>query len=202
MTRFIAISASYRPDGPTEQAAKALLEGAASKGAAVSFVALRDKDIRFCQNCRTCTQEPGEAPGSCVIPDGMAGLIRDCLASDVLVISSPLNFHQSTALSKVFVERLIPLGYWPWGKPGPENRIKKRTRKAVLIASSAAPAPMAMIAWPKAMDALKAGAEVLGAKVVKRLYYGMAGMKRRTVLDEKDLKKARELGAKLAEGRA
>jgi multimeric flavodoxin WrbA len=195
--KVIAVSGSYRPDGPTEQAAKAILEGAASKGAATVFVALRDKDIRFCLNCRSCGQEPGEEPGDCVIKDDMAGLIKECLSSDVLVFSSPINFYQATALSKLFVERLVPMGYWPWKKGAPANRIKRKSRKAVLISSSAAPGIMARIAWPKALAALRAGAEVLGARVVKHLHYGLASVEKRVVLSEKDLKRAFELGAKL-----
>jgi len=196
--KILAISGSYRKDGPTEQAAKALLEGAASKGAETRFIALRDKDIRFCLNCRNCTQQPGEGPGECVLEDDMAGLIRECLSSDVLVLASPINFYQATALSKKFVERLIPLGYWPWEKNAPDMRIKKMTRKAVLMTSSAAPGPMVRLFWPHAMDIWKSAARVLGAKIVKKLYYGLASVKARVEISEKHRKQAFKLGVKLA----
>jgi multimeric flavodoxin WrbA len=196
--KFIVLSGSYRKDGVTEQAAKALLEGAASKGAQTSFVALRDKNIQFCTNCRNCMQQPGEEPGECTQADDMKDLIRECLASDVLVVTSPINFYAATAMSKKFQERLVPMGYWPWDMPAPKMRFKKKTRKAVLITSSAAPAIVFQLLMPRAASILKYTAEALGARVVKKLRYGLVGMKPHVELSPNALKKAFELGAKLA----
>jgi putative NADPH-quinone reductase len=198
--KFIALSGSYREDGVTEQAAKALLEGAKSKGAQTSFVALRDKNIQFCTNCRHCMQQPGEEPGECTQADDMKDLIRECLASDVLVIVSPINFYSATAMSKKFLERLVPMGYWSWDMHSPKMRFKRKTRRAVLMASSAMPAIMLQLLMPRSMDVLKHTAESLGAKVVKRLRYGLVGMKPHVELSPKALKKAFDLGAKLATG--
>ena len=195
--KIIALSGSYRKDGPTEQAAKALLEGAASKGAKTSFVALREKNIQFCTNCRSCTQQPGDEPGECTQADDMKDLIRECLAGDVLVLASPINFYQATAMSKKFLERLVPLGYWPWDKPSPSFRLKGKTRKAVLVSSSAAPGFIMPLLLSHATDTLKLTAKTLGARVVKHLRYGLTGMKPHVELSPKDLKKAFDLGVKL-----
>ncbi len=198
--KILALSGSYRPDGPTEQAAKALLAGAASKGAQTLFVALRDKDIRFCTNCRTCTQQPGDKPGECAQLDDMKGLIKECLSSDILVLSSPINFYQATAMTKKFLERLVPLGFWPWDKPAPSFRSRGKARKAILLTSSAAPGFIMPILFSHSSDTLKLTAKTLGAKVVKQMRYGLAGQKPRTELPAKELKKVYELGAKLAAG--
>ena len=196
--KFIALSGSYRKDGVTEQAAKALLEGAASKGAQTGFVALRDKNIQFCTNCRNCNQQPGEEPGECTLEDDMKSLIRECLASDVLVVASPINFYSATAMSKKFLERLVPFGYWPWDMPSPKMRLKGTARKAVLMSSSAAPAFIMSLLMLRSTDILKHTAKTFGAKVVKNLRYGLVGMKPHVELSPKALKKAFDLGAKLA----
>ena len=196
--KVLALSGSYRPDGPTEQAAKALLEGAASKGAQTQFVALRDKDIHFCTNCRACTQKPGDEPGECSQKDDMKGLIEECLSSDVLILSSPINFYQATAMTKKFLERLVPLGYWPWDKHSPVFRSRGKARKAVILSSTAAPGFIVSLFMPHSTDTLKVMAKTLGAKVVKQGWYGLVGMKPRVELSEKKRKEAFDLGVKLA----
>jgi hypothetical protein len=75
--------------------------------------------------------------------------------------------------------------------------MKGKKRRAVLLTSSAAPAAIARVAWPHAADTLKYAAETLGAKVVKRLHYGLASVDQHAELSPKEKKKAFELGAKL-----
>jgi multimeric flavodoxin WrbA len=196
--KILALSGSYRPNGPTEQAARALLEGAASKGAQTRFVALRDKNIRFCTNCRACTQRPGDAPGECSQKDDMKELIGECLSSDILVLSSPINFYEATALTRKFLERLLPLGFWPWDKNFFGFRYRGKARKAVILSSAAAPGFIWPLLMPNALNTLKVLASTLGAKVVHHLCYGLVGTKPRVILPGKKLKKAFALGAKLA----
>ena len=50
-----------------EPAIDRLLAEAASHGADVEHIHLRDYPIEFCRNCRECMQQPGEAPGKCVL---------------------------------------------------------------------------------------------------------------------------------------
>jgi multimeric flavodoxin WrbA len=128
----------------------------------------------------------------------MRGLIRECLSSDILVLSSPINFYEATALTRKFLERLLPLGYWPWDKPIFGFRPRGKTRKAVILSSAAAPAFLMPFFMPHAADSLKVTAKTLGARVVKHLCYGLAGSKPRVILPDKKLKKAFDLGAKLA----
>jgi multimeric flavodoxin WrbA len=196
--KILALSGSYRPDGPTEQATRALLAGAASRGAETRFVALRDKDIHFCTNCRVCTQKPGDAPGECSQKDDMKGLIHECLSSDVLILSAPINFYETTALTRKFLERLLPFGYWPWDKKFFGFRPRGKARKAVIFSSSAAPGLMIPLLMPHSTDTLKVMAKTLGAKVVKQWCFGLVGSKPRVELSERKLKKAFALGAKLA----
>jgi multimeric flavodoxin WrbA len=63
--RVVAIVGSYRKGGVTETAVEAILEGARAKGADTQFIRLSDHPLEFCTNCRRCTQDPGEARGTC-----------------------------------------------------------------------------------------------------------------------------------------
>ena len=74
--RILAINGSYRRDGITDQAVDHLLAEAGKLGAEVEHIHLRDYPIEFCRNCRECMQQPGDAPGQCVLRDGMAELVR------------------------------------------------------------------------------------------------------------------------------
>ena len=115
MTTLLAITGSYREDGIIDQAVATAAAAARRAGAEVEIVHLRNYPIEFCRNCRECTQTAGEAPGQCVIKDGMATLIQKIEAADGFVLASPTNFYTVTALFKRFMERLVVYAYWPWG---------------------------------------------------------------------------------------
>ncbi len=52
------------------------------------------------------------------------------------------HFHSVTAVFKHFMERLAVYAYWPWGAPAPIFRKSHMSKKAILIASCAAPGLM------------------------------------------------------------
>ena len=143
MTRILAINGSYRDDGVTDHGVETMTAALTEAGATVEEVRLRDYPIEFCLNCRSCTQQPGDAPGECVHNDGMRGLVEKIEQADGFILAAPTNLGSVTAVFKRFMERLIVYVYWPWGKPAPVFR--KATlpkKKAVIISSSAAPGPM------------------------------------------------------------
>lgn len=197
MPKVLAINGSYRAGGIIDQAVGAAIEGAQAAGAEVECVNLRDYPVEFCLNCRACTQKPGEAPGTCVINDGMAALIAQIEAADGYILASPTNYFTVTAIYKRFLERTVVYGYWPWGAGAPENRKKNLTKKAVLIASSAMPGILGRLTT-STLRLLRAGAEVFGAKSAGSLYLGLIALEENRKLSEKQLQKARELGRKAA----
>ena len=123
--RVLAINGSYRRDGITDQAVDKLLAEAERLGAEVEHIRLRDYPIEFCRNCRECMQQPGDAPGTCVLHDGMAKLVDKIEQADSYVLAAPTNFSAVTALFKRFMERLSVYGYWPWGAMAPVFRKAK-----------------------------------------------------------------------------
>ena len=121
-------------------------------------------------------------------------------ASDAILLASPVNFGTVTALMKRFMERLVCYAYWPWGMLAPKARRRQMSKRAVLVASSAAPALLARFMTPVG-KLLKQAAGLLGAKTVGALFIGLAARQEDHLPSKRIRKKARLLGKKLAAGR-
>ncbi|MRR53436.1 MAG: flavodoxin family protein [Deltaproteobacteria bacterium] len=197
MSKVLAINGSYRNEGLTDQAVEALAEVLEEAGAEVEIILLRDYPIRFCLNCRACTQRPGAAPGECLHNDGMQELIDKIERADFFILASPTNFGSVTAIFKRFMERLAGYAYWPWELNGPQYRkAQAAKKKALLVSSFAAPAILAR--WFFGTDKqLKMTAKVLGAEVVGSLYTGMIAKQQHPKLTEGARAKIRLLAGRL-----
>lgn len=195
--KIIAIVGSYRKGGIVERAVDAILNAAAEKGAGTETVRLMDHRIEFCRNCRKCTQLEGPQRGACVQADEMGAILDRIEAADGLVLASPVNFFGVTAVMQRFIERLVCYAYWPWGKPGPAVRMKDRGLEAVLVTSSAMPAPLGRI-FTRSLGGLKRAARTLGARPVGTLFIGKAALQEKQDLPQAILDKARKLGYDLA----
>ena len=196
--KVLAINGSYRDDGITDQVVTAAIDALDAAGADTEVVNLRNYPIGFCLNCRECTQQPGTAPGKCVLDDGMSALIEKIEAADAFVFASPTNFKSVTALFKRFMERLVAYAYWPWDKPYPQFRKHGNiTKKALLVTSSAAPSILGRIAFASGRQ-LKMTAETIGAKPVGLVYAGLAGQTRDQRLADSVRARAQKLALKLA----
>ena len=194
--RVTAIVGTYRRGGMVDSAVDEILASAKEEGAEVNKIYVLDRHIEFCTNCRACTQKPGERRGECPLNDEMAGILEDIERSDAIILASPMNFWTVTAIMKRFIERLICFAYWPWGQPAPKTRDKRRDRRAVIVASCAAPALLARLRT-RMSGLLKTAADLLGAKTVGVLYMGLSAMKQDQKLSERNRKKARALGKRL-----
>jgi multimeric flavodoxin WrbA len=190
--KLLAINGSYREGGIIDQAVAAALDAAAVRGYETEEIFLREWEIRFCTNCRACTQEPGEAPGRCVQDDAMREIIEKIESCDAILLASPTNFSSVTALFKRFMERLVAYGYWPWGEPMPRNRKSKPTKKALLVSSSAMPGLLARL-FTCSLRLLKLCAKTVGAKPSGSLYIGMIAAEKYPALPPKMREKARRL---------
>ena len=188
---------SYRKGGTVDNAVEAVLEGAREKGAETVTFYLSEKHIEFCTNCRKCVQEPGEERGKCAQQDDLEPMLEKIEAADAVVLGSPVNCYNVTAIFRRFLERLLGYSYWPWKQPTPKFRRKKTTRKAVLVASSAMPGFLIPLVTGAA-KALRLTAKMLGAKTVGKLWLGLVAGEPHHELSAKDRERARDLGRKLA----
>ncbi len=177
-------------------AVEAILEGAREQGAQTHAIYLTDAHIEFCTNCRRCTQAPGVQRGQCVQKDDLQAILDEIDAADAIVLGSPVNCWNVTAIFRRFMERLVGSVYWPWGTNGPVARDKGLKRRAVLVASSAAPGFLIPM-LTGAAKGLRVSAEMLGAKPVAKLWIGLCAQKPHQSLSARTLERAKRIGARL-----
>jgi multimeric flavodoxin WrbA len=194
--KILGIVGSYRRNGTIDSLVTEVLSSAAQQGMETEKIYLIDKHIEFCTNCRTCTQKTGSERGECVHHDDMAGILDRYDAADGIVIGAPVNCFNLNAITRRFMERLVCLTYWPWGKGGYVLRKKSCGKKAVLITSSAMPALMGRF-FTGAPRALRVIAETMGAKPVALLFAGLSAQKQKAVISSKMIGQARKAGCKL-----
>jgi len=195
--RVVAIVGSYRKGGTTERAVEAVLEGARTGGAITQTIRLTDRPLEFCTNCRQCTQDAGDIRVKCSQRDGLEQILSAVDAADAIVLASPVNYYNVTAIFRRFQERLLGYAYWPWGQNGPILRDKRQPRKAVLVASAGMPGFLIPLATGAAR-ALSITARVLGAKPVGKLWIGLAAGEQHHELSKRTLGRARKMGLRLA----
>jgi hypothetical protein len=197
--KITAIIGSYRKQGTVDRVIEAMLSSARGAGAETSKIYLIDRHIEFCTNCRACTQEPGSRRGACPLADDMPGILDRLESSDAIVLGASVNFYTVTAVMKQFLERMICYAYWPWGMLSPKVRAQEKTRRAVIVISSAAPSLLIRLRTG-IVGLMKTAAGMLGAKVIGVLTIGIAARAEKQELSRRTLNKARLLGRTLASG--
>jgi multimeric flavodoxin WrbA len=197
MIKVLAINGSYRVDGITDQTAEALAQALEVAGAEVEIILLREYPIEFCLNCRACTQQPGAAPGECMIHDGMQILINKIERADCYVLAAPTNFGSATAIFKRFMERLAVYTYWSWDMNGPVfKKAQAPKKKALLVSSCAAPGIVGRSFFGTNKQ-LKMTAKTIGAEVVGTLFTGMIAKQQHPKLPERVRAKIKALVGRL-----
>ena len=191
----LIVNGSYREGGISDQMAQLILKRLQNEGIGATQLLLRDTPIEFCTNCRNCVQSEGEAPGRCVIDDGMVQVIEQIETAAGYVFISPTNMGTVTAIFKRFLERLTVYGYWPWGKPAPTLR-KNESKAALCLSSCAAPSLIAQLLYGT-MGVLKQTARCVGAKVVDTLMIGLIAGEEHPHLGEGDAKRVDAVTKKL-----
>lgn len=98
--KFLGIAGSPRRHGNTDILLEELLKGAASRGAEVKTLVLRDMKYSPCTHCDGCAKT-----GSCIVKDEMQGIYKDFEEADVIVMASPIQFTNITAQMKGMIDR-------------------------------------------------------------------------------------------------
>ena len=196
-TKVVAIVGAYVRGGTTDSAVEAILAGAREKGAQTHTIYLVDKHLDYCKNCRQCTQKAGSERGVCEQRDDLEPILKEIEACDALVLGSPVNFGNVTAVFRTFMERLTGFAYWPWGKGQPQPRQKKLSRKAVVVATSGMPGFFIPI-FTGVSGTLRLTAKILGAKTVGSMWIGLSAMEPKHALSARNIQRARRIGWKLA----
>jgi len=96
----LGISGSPHRHGNTETLLDSFLEGAASAGAVVEKVVLKDLTYSSCKGCNTC-----HTTGECIIRDDVIPLLQKILEADCVALASPIYSMGITAELKGLIDR-------------------------------------------------------------------------------------------------
>jgi multimeric flavodoxin WrbA len=96
------------PDAGTEfdRYVQAAADNARAAGHEVSLLDLRDLDLKGCSGCFGCWVK---TPGECAKRDDSALVCRAAIASDLILLASPVVMGFTTALLKRAADQMIPL---------------------------------------------------------------------------------------------
>jgi multimeric flavodoxin WrbA len=98
--KVLGIAGSPRRGGNTDLLLTEVMRGAASKGAEVKTIVLRDLTIAPCQHCDACLKT-----GKCRIQDDMQMIYSQMEDADRIVLASPIQFMTVTAHMKAMIDR-------------------------------------------------------------------------------------------------
>ncbi|MGB8991750.1 MAG: flavodoxin family protein [Desulfobaccales bacterium] len=98
--QVLGIFGSPRRQGNSDLLMKAFLQGAATAGALVEEVFLREVKISPCLEIYHCFKD-----GTCPIKDDMRGLYDKLLEADVVALASPVFFYGLSAQAKAMIDR-------------------------------------------------------------------------------------------------
>ncbi|MFC1913610.1 flavodoxin family protein [Chloroflexota bacterium] len=98
--KVLGIAGSPRRGGNTDLLLDEVMRGAASRGAEVKTVILKNIKIATCQHCDACLEA-----GNCRIQDDMQMVYRELEAADRIVLASPIQFMTVTAHMKAMIDR-------------------------------------------------------------------------------------------------
>ena len=122
--KVLLLRGNPRETGYTQRLADLVLRGLREAGATVTDVDLTTQNILPCLGCFHCWVV---APGQCVHPDAMDGLLEQVLDADVLVCATPIYYFSMSSSMKMFFERTFPLakqGLVPSGRGLTRNSIR------------------------------------------------------------------------------
>ena len=113
----LVLNGSPRPHGDTAKMVSAFREAAERSGHAVTVMDVCRMNIRGCLACEACHRE---GQGSCVQKDDMSLVHAALQEADMLVLASPIYYHNISGQLKCVIDRFYASLY-----PGAPARLKK-----------------------------------------------------------------------------
>lgn len=100
--KVLIISSSPRKGSNSDALCEEFKRGALASNNTVEKVLLRDKQIKYCIGCGACIIN---GYTNCSQQDDMSELLDKMIASDVIVMASPVYFYTVCAQMKAFLDR-------------------------------------------------------------------------------------------------
>ena len=121
---ILVLNGSPRPNGNTAAMVAAFAEGAAEKGHALTVIDVCKKHIAGCLGCEYCHTK---GRGVCVRKDDMQEVYAALKEVDMLVLASPIYYHNISGQLKCVIDRFYAAAY--------PNKPAKLTKVAMFLSS-------------------------------------------------------------------
>ena len=100
---ILILSGSPRKGGNSDILCDEFARGAEEAGHQVRKLCVHDLRLGGCQACYAC-----RGTGVCVQKDGMAEVLEDMIAADVIVLATPVYFYSMDGQLKTLIDRTLP----------------------------------------------------------------------------------------------
>ncbi len=104
---ILILNGSPRPNGNTAAMVKAFAEGANESGHQVQIISLHNREISGCLGCEYCHNKEY---GICVQKDDMQEIYTALENVEVLILASPMYFHNISAPLQAVISRTYAIG--------------------------------------------------------------------------------------------
>jgi multimeric flavodoxin WrbA len=99
--KVLVIGSSPRRGGNSDLLCDQFIQGSEEAGHNVEKIFLKDKKINYCTGCGTCLN--GEK--RCAQKDDMGDILEKMIASEVIVMATPVYFYTMNAQMKTLIDR-------------------------------------------------------------------------------------------------
>ena len=110
--KILLINGAQKEHPLGELATQALDQMLTQKGHLCTISTLSALTLKPCISCDTCQIKK---PGLCILDDGLNDLLKQYMASNLVIILTPITFGTCNVLTKIFLDRTQPL-YMPYQK--------------------------------------------------------------------------------------
>jgi multimeric flavodoxin WrbA len=189
--KVIAFNGSPRATGNTSTLIQAVLDGAREGGAETTYVPLDELDVKGCQGCLSCRKNPG----TCARKDALSRYLDEMKSADGIVVGCPIYMYHVSGQMKQLVDRLY--SFWANNPDGSYYSALPEGKRFAVVTSQGHPDPEQYKRPIRWLTGMIGGltTETVGSIVHTGSAEGPANK------DPELLKRARDLGRKLALGR-
>ena len=110
MKKVIILNGSPRKNFNTAQLLKEAQKGAQKAGAEVEYIDLVDLNFKGCMSCFACKRKGADLNGLCAIKDELRPILEKIISSDAVIIGSPIYFSYPTGMFRNLLERMLFAG--------------------------------------------------------------------------------------------
>ena len=191
--KILAVNGSPRKSGNSDILVKNIISGISEQDLPSKSLYLRNLQFQGCIGCEKCRKDK-----ICTgLIDGMSLMYNEIISSKGLVLVSPTHNYNITSWMKAFIDRLYCFYNFKNDTPRSwSSQLSNQNRKAVIAAVCEQKNKKDM---GFTIEAMKQPLEALGYEIVGELSVFLMFEKGKVREDTDSVKKANELGKKLAE---